>query len=501
MKHFLLGLCSLLALPGMVQAQYEHYYQNLPIEVEQVKPVVFPETKVNVGKYFQQFGIAPGTQDLCTEAIQTAIDELAKQGGGHVIIPRGVWYTGPLRLRSNIDLHLNRGAVLMFSTNKELYVQPDDPRDGSKKCYALIRASKCENVGITGQGVIDGQGFFWRPIKQKKVVRDGKLQEEWDAALELGGTQLPDDKTYFLWYPFNLKPELGIPNIAADPITQEKMRPHLVNITDSKNVIVEGVTLRNSPKFHLVPTRIQNLIIENVTIDCPWWAQNGDAMDPGNVQVALIAGCHVSAGDDGICMKGGTGKKGVEAGPNRDFLITNDTVYRAHGGFVIGSEFCGGMQRLVVKDCMFDGTDIGCRFKSAPGRGGWCEDIYCVNIVMKNIREHAFLFESGYADRGAGISATDGDDKSKFFPEWSNITFRDITCVQPSKVLSMHGLKGLPIHDIKFENVQIIGVRGEGMNIDYAENIKWTNSSITPQKDNTFKHTKNFLFNGKDLAE
>jgi len=500
MKQFLLGLSMLVALPCAMMAQYEHYYQNLPVNVEQVKPVVFPETKVNVAKYLQQLGITPGTQELCTEAIQMAINELSKQGGGHVIIPRGTWYTGPIQLKSNIDLHLNKGAVLMFSPNKELYVQPNDPRDGSKKCYALIRASKCENVGITGQGVIDGQGFYWRPIKQKKVVR-GNEPQVWDAALELGGTQVADDKTYFIWYPFNLNPELGIPNIAADAVTQEKMRPHLVNITDSRNVLVEGITLRNSPKFHLVPTRIQNLIIENVTIDCPWWAQNGDAMDPGNVQVALIAGCHVSAGDDGICMKGGVGQKGVEAGPNRDFLITNDTVYRAHGGFVIGSEFCAGMQRLVVKDCMFDGTDIGCRFKSAPGRGGWCEDIYCVNIVMKNIREHAFLFESGYADRGAGVSATDADDKSKFYPEWSNVTFRDITCVQPAKVLYMHGLKGLPVHDIKFENVQIIGVRGEGMDVDYAENILWMNSSITPQKDNSINHAKSFLFNGKDLAQ
>lgn len=500
MKKIFFPLCAVLCAWSMANAQspYDHYYQDLPVAVEQVKPVTFPDTKVNIAKY----GALPNQDSvLCTEAIQQAIDELSKQGGGHVIVPRGTWLTGPIQLKSNIDLHLNRGAILLFSTNKELYVQKGDPRDGSKKCNALIRASKCENVAITGQGVIDGQGFYWRPIKQKKVVRDGKLPEVWNAALELGGTQIADDKTYFIWYPFNLKPELGIPNIAADAITQEKMRPHLVNITDAKNVLIEGVTLRNSPKFHLVPTRIQNLIIENVTIDCPWWAQNGDAMDPGNVQVALIAGCHVSAGDDGICMKGGVGEKGVAAGPNRDFLITNDTVYRAHGGFVIGSEFSGGMQRLVVKDCMFDGTDIGCRFKSAPGRGGWCEDIYCVNIVMRNIREHAFLFESGYADRGAGISATDGDDKSKFFPEWSNITFRNITCVQPQKVLAMHGLKGLPIHDIRFENVQMIGVMNSGMEVENAEHISWTNSSITPAKENTFKRTKDFTFNGKDLAE
>lgn len=477
------------------ESKYEKYYTNLPIEIEHVRPVEFPKNALNIA----QFGAVADGQTLCTEAIQAAIDSLVKIGGGHVIIPKGTWKTGPIVLKSNIDLNLRKGAVLVFSENKELYVQKNDPRDGSKKCNALIRASKCENIGITGQGVIDGQGFFWRPIKEKKVVRDGKLPEVWEEALAMGGTLKQDDKTYRLWYPFNLNPELGVPNIAATAEIQEKMRPHLVNITDSKNVVIEGVTLRNSPKFHLVPTRIQNLIVENVTIDCPWWAQNGDAMDPGNVQVALIAGCHVSAGDDGICMKGGVGEKGVEAGPQRDFLITNDTVYRAHGGFVIGSEFSGGMQRLIVKDCMFDGTDIGCRFKSAPGRGGWCEDIYCYNITMKDIREAAFLFQSGYADRSAGgRGATDTDDKSKFYPEWSNFVFSNITCVNARKAVDMVGLKGLPVHDIKFENVNLYGVR-EGMTIDYAEKITFTGCNITPTKENSVKHTKDVIFNGKPL--
>ena len=495
MKKLLVSVLMMgAALSLSAQSKYDHYYVDLPVEIEHVQEVKFPSTAVNIAQY----GAVPDGKTECTEAFEQAIKELSKQGGGHVIVPRGVWKTGPIRLRSNIDLHLMKGATILFSENKELYVQEGDPRDGSKKCYALIRAGKCENIGITGKGVIDGQGFIWRPIKEKKLKRGG-AGEYWDEALALGGTIVPDDKTYSLWYPFNLNPELGIPNIAATPEIQEKMRPHLVNITDSKNVIIEGVTLRNSPKFHLVPTRVQNLIVEDVTIDCPWWAQNGDAMDPGNVQVALIARCHVSAGDDGICMKGGVGDKGVAAGPQRDFLIIEDTVYRAHGGFVIGSEFSGGMQRIVVKDCMFDGTDIGCRFKSAPGRGGWCEDIYCQNIVMKNIREAAIFFQSGYADRSAGgRGATDTDDKSKYYPEWSNFVFRNITCVNPTTAVDITGLKGLPVHDLLFDNVSFYGVK-EGFKMDYAENITFKNCTLTPMKEHTLKHTKNILFNGKDL--
>lgn len=491
----LIGLMVFAAVNAQTPSKYDKYYVDLPIEIEHVQPVQFPSTAVNIA----QFGAVPDGKTECTEAFAAAIKELSEKGGGHVIVPRGVWKTGPIELKSNIDLHLAKGATILFSENKELYVQKDDPRDGSKKCKAFIFASKCENVGITGKGVIDGQGFIWRPMKEKKVVRDGGLKDVWESALALGGTLRQDDKTYRLWYPFDLKPELGIPNIAATPEIQEKMRPNLVNIIDSKNVVIEDVTLTNSPKFHLVPTRVQNLIIENVTIDCPWWAQNGDAMDPGNVQVALIAGCHVSAGDDGICMKGGVAEKGVAAGPQRDFLICNDTVYRAHGGFVIGSEFSGGMQRIIVKDCMFDGTDIGCRFKSAPGRGGWCEDIYCVNIVMKNIREAAVLFQSGYADRSAGgRGATDSDDKSKFYPDWGNFTFRNITCVNAQKALDLTGLKEKPVHDLLFDGFTCYGVR-EGMTIDYAEKVTFRNCAITPDKENKIKHSKDLLFNGKPL--
>ena len=408
---------------SIAQAQnpYDKYYTNLPCAVEHVWPVVIPDYTVTL----TDFGAVGDGQTDCSEAFAAAIKHLKKQGGGHLIVPDGKWLTGPIKLISNFDLHLSDNATIIFSPNKELYVQPSDTlRDGSKKCYALVHGSKLENVAITGYGTLDGQGIYWRPVKQKKVS-----EEQWNDLLDMGGKVMSDgnSKNWKIWYPFNLKREYNVPNIATDAITQEKMRPHLVNITDSRNVLIEHVHLLNSPKFHLVPTRIQNLIIDGVNIRCPHWAQNGDAMDPGNVQVALIVNCNISCGDDGICMKGGVGQKGVDAGPQRDFLICNDTVYRAHGGFVIGSEFSGGMQRLVVKDCRFEGTDIGCRFKSAPGRGGWCEDIYCYDIIMKDIVESAFLIQSGYADRGAGVSATDKDNKDAFFPDWSNITFRNIT--------------------------------------------------------------------------
>lgn len=494
MKKVVLSLLAVVAALGLqAQTKYSYYYKDLPCAVEQVQEIVIPDYTVTL----TDFGAVGDGKTDCSEAFAQALKHLKKQGGGHLIVPNGRWLTGPIKLISNFDLHLEDQATIVFSPNRELYVQPSDSlRDGSKKCYALIHGSKIENVSITGRGTLDGQGIYWRPVKQKKVD-----EEIWDEVNAMGGVLRADgdSKNWKIWYPYNLKKEYNVPNIASDPIIQEKMRPHLVNITDSKNVLLENVHLLNSPKFHFVPTRVQNLIVDGVHIRCPHWAQNGDAMDPGNVQVALIVNCNISCGDDGICMKGGVAEKGVEAGPQRDFLITNDTVYAAHGGFVIGSEFSGGMQRLVVKDCYFDGTDIGCRFKSAPGRGGWCEDIYCQNIIMKNMQQSAILISSGYADKGAGVSATDKDKKDAFFPDWSNITFRNITCVGSKQAVDIQGLKGKPVHHILFDNVMIIGNKN-GVKLEYAEDINFVNCQINPKPMpvTEYKKIKNVLYNGKD---
>lgn len=494
MKKVVLSLLAVVTALGLqAQTKYSHYYKDLPCAVEQVQEIVIPDYTVTL----TDFGAVGDGKTDCSEAFAQALKHLKKQGGGHLIVPNGRWLTGPIKLISNFDLHLEDQATIVFSPNRELYVQPSDSlRDGSKKCYALIHGSKIENVSITGRGTLDGQGIYWRPVKQKKVD-----EEIWDEVNAMGGVLRADgdSKNWKIWYPYNLKKEYNVPNIASDPIIQEKMRPHLVNITDSKNVLLENVHLLNSPKFHFVPTRVQNLIVDGVNIRCPHWAQNGDAMDPGNVQVALIVNCNISCGDDGICMKGGVAEKGVEAGPQRDFLITNDTVYAAHGGFVIGSEFSGGMQRLVVKDCYFDGTDIGCRFKSAPGRGGWCEDIYCQNIIMKNMQQSAILISSGYADKGAGVSATDKDKKDAFFPDWSNITFRNITCVGSKQAVDIQGLKGKPVHHILFDNVMIIGNKN-GVKLEYAEDINFVNCQINPKPMpvTEYKKIKNVLYNGKD---
>ena len=507
MKKLLFTALAAIVAGGMwAENPYDKYYTNLPIEIEHVQPVTFPDTTVNLKTYLRQI---PGWKmgDLCTAAIQQGLDELSAAGGGHLIIPRGEWTTGPIELRNNVDLHLSKGAVLRLTTDRTQFILPDKKGNIPTKCRAGFTGKNVKNIGITGEGTIDGQGIYWRPIKEKKLFKDSKSEEDkeaWTNVQTLGGTLVQDDKTYRIWYPFHIKDFEGnpIPDICTNAKDQEAMRNNLIDLTGGENVLIEGVHVKNSPKFHIVPRQLHNLIIDNVTIWCPWWAQNGDAMDIGNCRTVLVVNTKLNCGDDGICMKAGVGQKGKDLGPNTDFLITNDTVYHAHGGFVIGSEFSGGMQKMIVQNCLFDGTDIGLRFKSAPGRGGECHDIYIRDIVMRNIKEDAIFFEAGYADkRAGGGSATAGDQQDAFFPDWGNIHFSNITAANVRNFVNAVGAYN-PIHDMTFENVNIYGVRMEPLKLEKCERFTFTNCSYSPATGtNAIKKCKSIVYNGTDLAE
>lgn len=486
-KHFSILIALLLCLSASAE-DYSKYYTDLPVQLQQVTAFTVPETRVSIA----DFGAVGDGKTLNTEAFANAIKALVAKGGGHLDVPAGVWKTGPFQLKSNIDLHVAKGATILFSEDKTLYLKKDKSGKVSGKCVPMISVSKSENIMITGEGTIDGQGDYWRAVKKSKVSAD-----EWARYNEMGGTVMSN-----IWYPFNLKAELNIPNINKNAKSQESMRYHLINITDSKNVLIQGVRIQNSPKFHLVPARIENLIIDGITIWCHGYAQNGDAMDIGNSKRVLVVNSEINCGDDGICMKGGVGQDGFDRGPNTDFLIQNNIVHQAHGGFVIGSEFSGGMKKMVVRNCKFDGTDIGLRFKSAPGRGGTCEDIYCYNIQMTNMLKEAILFETTYEDVATGGSATAGDDKNAWFPDFCNFKIYDVTVDGATTAMKLNGLKDHPIHDITLENVTMKNCKN-GLNLNYAENIMMTKTDIKSNNKNLINSVtcKNVKLNGKALVK
>lgn len=430
---------------------YKKYYQDMPVELRQVTAVAIPENTVTLTDFG---GVGDGVT-LNTEAFRKAISALTKKGGGRLVVPQGVWLTGPIQLKDNIDLHITRNAIVLFSPDKSLFVDKDGK---SSRCDAGIKASKRKNIAITGEGIVDGNGAQWRPVKRGKVS-----DVEWKRFKEIGGVERGNGQ---LWYPWDVK--AGYPNIAETPEQQEKMRQDLVRLTDCENVLIKGVTFQNSPRFHVHPCNSRNVIIDGVTIRCPWNAQNGDAIDISDCHQVLIVNSVVDAGDDGLCMKSGNMKPTALVNGCEDILIQDNTVFHAHGGFVIGSESITGMKRIVVRQCQFSGTDTGLRFKSGIGRGGKTEDIFISDIVMNDITDEAIVFQCDYVDRPAGHDEKKETKAVKLekVPDFTDIDITRVVCRGTKTAIKAKGVEGLDcIHDIKISNSTIVYSQ-KGLDID-----------------------------------
>ena len=417
-----------LAITPIKAGDYARYYDNLPTKMaEPVAPQIPDNTVI-----LTDFDAVPDGITLNTAAFGKAIKALEKLGGGHLVVPAGIWLTGPITLKDRIDLHLERNALILFSPDKK-----DHLKDG--KVQSCISASKRSDISITGDGIIDGNGEWWRAVKRGKVS-----DVEWKDYQRMGGTEADEGK---LWYPFGLK---NYDDIAPDFKAQEKMRVHMIRLTDCDRVLVKGVTIQNSPKFHLIPTRCKNVIIDGVTVRCPWNAQNGDGIDISCCQDVLIVNNTVDVGDDGICMKAGGGAAALKYPPVARVLIQDNTVFHAHGGFVIGSEFSAGVEDVVVRGNVFSGTDTGLRFKSAPGRGGKTSRIYISDIYMSDIRDQALVFETSYVDVpvGTGGKAVTAQD---FLPEFTDIHISNVVARDTRIGISAKGTPEM-IHGITLED-------------------------------------------------
>ena len=389
-------------------------------------------------------------------------------------MPQGIWLTGPIQLKDNIELHLEKNAIILMSPDKSLFVNPKS----ATKCFAGIRASKRKNIAITGEGIIDGNGDHWRPVKRQKVS-----DVEWNKYKNvIGGVERDNGK---LWYPWD---DLGgYQNIADTPEAQEKLRNDLVRFESCENVLVEGVTIQNSPKFHLHPCYSKNVIVDGVTVRCSWNAQNGDAIDFSDVNIGLIVNSTVDAGDDGLCMKSGRNKPEAPANGCEDIVIQDNTVYHAHGAFVLGSETIQGMRRIVVRNNRFSGTDTGLRFKSGLGRGGKTEQLFISDIVMTDIKDEAIVFQCDYVDRPAGSDLnampTYSDEEKKVAPYFQDIHISNVTCNGTTTGIKASGILGLNnVKDIDIQNATIV-YHGQGQQIDEkTAQLKLTGVRLLPAK-------------------
>lgn len=465
---------------------YELYFRKTPFAMDVIKAPVFPAHSASVLDYG---AIGDGITDN-TQAINHAIQEVSAQGGGTILIPAGIWKTGPIRLLDNIHLHCQANALVIFNPDHKVYPIIETSFEGlnTRRSTSPIYANGAKNIAITGEGVFDGSGDAWRFIKRDKLT-----ESQWKTLVASGGVV---DKEGETWYPseesrkgheasdsFN-NPE-GLTTDAEWEAIHHWLRPVMVSLVKCTNVLLEGVTFRNSPAWCLHPLSCENIILDGLKVFNPWYSQNGDGIDLESCNRALIVNNLFDVGDDAICIKSGKDKDGRQRNEAcRNVIIKNNTVLHGHGGFVVGSEMSGGVNNIYVADCTFLGTDVGLRFKSTRGRGGVVENIWIENINMINIPTEPLLFNLYYSGKAATdninvkqpVSTDNIPPVTEETPSFRNIYINNVKCDGARRAMFFNGLPEMKIRNIVVENMIITSTLGA--ELVYTEGVSLKNVKI-----------------------
>lgn len=378
---------------------------------------------------------------LNTALINSTIKKLSANGGGTLYFPAGIYLTGPIVMKSNITLDLEAGAVLRFSNRFDEYLPFVEMRyEGvmMKSFSPLIYAINAENVTIKGRGVLDGQGKAWWTeffrvivdMKDNGKRNINKYQSLFEQANDMKALYA---ETNTDWH---------------STLDRRFMRPPFIQMLHCKNVHIEGVKITNSPFWTVNPEFCDNVTVRGITIDNPP-SPNTDGINPESCRNVHISDCHISVGDDCITIKSGRDLQARQLGvPCENVTITNCTMLSGHGGVVIGSEMSGGVKKVVITNCIFDGTDRGIRIKSTRGRGGVVEDIRINNIVMSNIKKEAIVFDLKYSDMPV-------EPVSERTPVFRNIYVSGVTVDKVQIPIKISGFEEMPASGLLLRDIQV----------------------------------------------
>lgn len=417
-----------------------------------------------------KYGAKRDSSELATNAIAKAIETASKAGGGTIYFPAGKYLTGPIHLKSNITIYIDAGAELHFSDNFDHYLPMVPSRwEGTDvtNFSPLFYAYKAENITIKGRGLINGHGKKWWDFSEG--YDEKKPKSKWALEFERLNKNI-------------LRPDL------KGRVERGFLRPPFIQPMYCKNVQIESITIINSPFWTVNPEFCENVTINAVTIKNPK-SPNTDGINPESCKYVHISNCHISVGDDCITIKSGKDSAGRKmAAPAENYTITNCTMLSGHGGVVIGSEMSGGVKKIVISNCVFDGTDRGIRIKTARGRGGVVEDIRVDNIVMKNIRDQAIVLDMQYA-------RTNPEPVSSRTPQLRNIHLSNITA-ETKQAVFINGLDEMPVEDITFNDIQFEAQ--SGMLIKNAKNIELHNVRINTKSGSSLEveNTKELIVDG-----
>lgn len=351
-----------------------------PFAMPQLKRPKFADEVFNIMDFgAQPMASSESESKLNTNAIHRAIHQAHRAGGGRVVIPQGRWLTGPIHLQSNINLHLEKGAQVYFSSDKKHYLPVVMQRHEGVEALnysPLIYGYKLDNIAITGEGVFEGQGQHW-----------------WD------------------WYKKHGTPPRAI--AAKMPLSLRKfgkgagmegMRPSFLLVWKSSNILIEGVSFNESPFWNVHLVYSQNAIVRDVKVNS-LTAPNGDGIVVDSSKNVLLEYNHLETGDDAVVIKSGMNEDGLNINiPSENIVVRHfraANVRTGSGGVVFGSETSGGIRNVYVHNAYFEGADRGIRFKTERGRGNVIENIYLRNIEMKNITYEAITVNTFYTGPGA----------------------------------------------------------------------------------------------------
>ncbi len=430
LKQLIAPLVALVAIGCSTPTQSELAWTKIYPEIEaKIVAPTFPDRNYDIRDFGAQSGIASH------EAINAAIEQCSNEGGGHVIVPAGEWLTGAICLQSNVDLHLEEGATLLFSDDLDHYPLVRTRWEGMD-CYnysPMIYAYEAENIAVTGNGTLDGAAS----VKNWWSMCWG-LETEWEKGRAMSQ-------------------RIGRPLLqewmdAKKPIEERilgdgyGMRPQLVSPFRCKNILVEGVTMIRSPFWNLHPVFCENITVRDVKFvnDGP----NGDGCDPESCNYVLIEDCFFNTGDDCIAIKSGRdGDARAIDVPSQNMIVRNCEMKNGHGGVVIGSEIGSGYKNLFVENCVMDSPELdrAIRIKTNARRGGVIEDVYVRNVTVGECKEAVLKINLIYDQKSVG-DATD-------YPVVQKVYLENITSQKSRYGVCVTALENVNnIHDIYVKN-------------------------------------------------
>jgi polygalacturonase len=379
-------------------------------------------------------GVGDGARDA-TDAIRQAITACHAAGGGRVVVPRGVFLTGPIHLRTGVNLHLEEGAVLKFSTDPRAYLPPVFTRwEGIElmNYSPLIYAFEQRDIAVTGSGTLDGQAgdenwWRWKGRDRNATVPNQAAARE--TLIAMGAKGVPVSQRVF-----------------GDG---HNLRPNFVQPYRCQNVLIEGVRIVNSPMWEIHPVLCTNVTVRNVTISSH--GPNNDGCDPESSRDVLIEGCTFDTGDDCIAIKSGRNEDGRRLNVPVENIIVRDCVMKdGHGGVVIGSEVSGGARNIFAERCRMDSPqlDRALRIKTNAMRGGLIEHVYMRDVQVGQVAEAVVTINFYYEEA----------DKGPFSPTVRDVEVRNVTSRKSEYGLLLRGFPAARIHDVRLVDCTFDGV-------------------------------------------